>query len=97
MFLLWTGILDELSKFIAKINQVHPSIRFNFSYPSNSINFLETTIKKYSTGKLSTTLFKKETDCQALSSQKIRTPGVFKTQYSICLSPTSKINMHRRS
>ena len=31
------------------------------------------------------------------SSQKIRTPGVFKTQYSICPIPMSKTNMHQRS
>ena len=33
----------------------------------------------------------------SLSSQKIKIPGVFKTLYSICLSPTSKTNMHQRS
>ena len=39
-------------------------------------------------------LFKKKTNCQAYlhrSSQKIGKPGVFKTYYSICSSPTSKI------
>ena len=31
-----------------------------------------------------------------LSSQKIGTPGPFKMQYSICLSPTSQTNMHQK-
>ena len=48
-------------------------------------------MKKSSTGELSTLLFeKKKIDCQAYLHKKIRTPGVFKTQYSICLTPTFK-------
>ena len=64
IFLIWTGTLDELNKFIAKINQAHPSIKFDFNYSSNSVNFLDTTVKKSFMGELSTT-FKKEADCQA--------------------------------
>ena len=41
IFIIWIGTLDELSKFKAKINQVHSSMRFNFNYPSNNINFLD--------------------------------------------------------
>ena len=41
--------------------------------------------------------FKKRNRLSSLSSQKIRTPGVFKTLYSISLRLTSKTNMHRRS
>ena len=65
IFLIWTRTLDEFNKFIAEINEVHPSIKFDFNYWSNSVNVLDTTVKKSFTGELSTTLFKKETDFQA--------------------------------
>ena len=46
IFLIWTGTLVELNKFIAKIKKVYPSIKFDFNYSSNSVNFLDTTVKK---------------------------------------------------
>ena len=70
IFLIWTGTLNELNEFIGNINQVYLSIKFNFNYSSNSVNFLDTTAKKSSTGKLLTTLFKKETYCQAYLHRK---------------------------
>ena len=70
IFLIWTGTLKELNKFIAKINQVHPSIKFDFNYSSKSVNFLDKTFKKSSTGEVSTTLFKKGTDCHAYLHKK---------------------------
>ena len=78
IFLIWTGTLYELNKSIAKINQVHPSIKFDLNYSSNSVNFLDTTVKKCSTGKLSTTLFKKEKDCQAYLHRKSEHPESLK-------------------
>ena len=38
MFLIWTGILDELIKFMVKINQINVSIKIDFSYSKNSKN-----------------------------------------------------------
>ena len=38
--------LDELNKFIAKINKDHSSTKFGFNYSSNSVNFLDITLKK---------------------------------------------------
>ena len=78
IFLIWIGTLDELNKFKANINQVHPSIRFDFNYTSNSANFLDTTVKKSSTGKLATTLFKKEADFQAYFHRKSEHPESLK-------------------
>ena len=65
IFLIWTCTLDELNKCIAKINQVHPSIKFYFSYSSNSVNFLDTTVKESSTSELLTMSFKRKTDGRA--------------------------------
>lgn len=52
IFLIWTGTLIELNKFITKINHVHLSIKFDFCYSSNDVNFLDTTVKRSFTGKL---------------------------------------------
>ena len=45
MFPLWTATLDEFNKFIAKINKVHPSIKFDFNY-SKKCEFLRENCKK---------------------------------------------------
>ena len=58
------GTLGKLNNFIAKINKVHSSIKFDFNYSSNSVNFLDTAVNKSSAGKLPPTLFKKKTECQ---------------------------------
>ena len=52
------------------MNKVHLSIKFYFNYSSNSVSFLDTTVKKSSTGALSTLLFKKKIDCQAYLHRK---------------------------
>ena len=43
-----------------------------------TVNFLNTTLKQSSTGKISTTLFKKETDCQAYFHIKSEHPEYLK-------------------
>ena len=92
---IFMGIYEGNCIYPRWIKKVHPSIKFDFNYSSNSVNFIHTTVKNSSMGELSGTLFKKERDCQTYLHRKIRTPGVFKTQYFICPSPTSKTNMHR--
>lgn len=82
IFLICTGSLNESNKFIAKINQVHPSIKFIFNYSSDSVSLLGTTVKRFSTGKLSTTLFKKETECQAYLHGKSYHPESLKCNIS---------------
>ena len=68
IFLIWTGTLNELNKFVAKINQLHLSIKFDLF--KQQCKFLRYNSKKYFMGKLSTTLFKKETDCQTYLHKK---------------------------
>ena len=78
IFIIWTGTLDELNKIIARKNQVHPPIKFDLNYSGNSINFLDTTVKKSSARELSTTLFKKETYCQVYHHRKSEYPESLK-------------------
>ena len=58
-FLIQTGSENDLQQLICKFNQVHLSIKYDFNYSKNQINFLETTIKKSAKGKLLTTLYGK--------------------------------------
>ena len=46
IFLIWTGTLDESNKVIVNINKVYPSTKFAFSYSKDSVNFLDTIVKK---------------------------------------------------
>ena len=56
------------------MNQIHPSINFDLNYSGNSANVLDATVKKSSTGELSTMLYKKETYCQAYLHRKLEHP-----------------------
>ena len=60
MLLISRTAPDELNKFIAKVNQVHPSIKFNFNYSSKSVSFSDTTEKKSSVGEPSTRYLKRK-------------------------------------
>ena len=53
-------------------------MKFDFNSSSNSVNFLDTTVKKSFTGELLTTLFKKETDCQPYLHRKLEHPESLK-------------------
>lgn len=53
---------DKLTHFITKANEYHPTIKFTAEYSPASINFLDTTVKKDTTGKLYTELYVKPTD-----------------------------------
>ena len=63
IFIIWTASLKELKDFSEEINNVHPSIKFEFQYSTNEINVLDTTayIKN---NKLFTKLYRKPTDRQ---------------------------------
>ena len=78
IFLIWTGTINELKDFIEKINQVHPSIKFDFNFSKQKVNFLDTTVTKDSNGKLITSLYKKETDRQAYLHNKSEHPMTLK-------------------
>ena len=65
IFLIWTGTTDQLMKFKQQINEVHPSIKFDFNFSNKEINFLDTVVYKTQSGKLETKLYRKESDRQA--------------------------------
>ena len=57
-------------KFKQQINEIHPSIKFNFNFSTKEINFLETVFYKIQSGKLETKLCRKESDRQAYLHRK---------------------------
>ena len=61
-FLIWTGTADQLMKFKQQINEVHPSIKFDFNFSNKATNFLGTAVYKTQSGKLETKLYRKESD-----------------------------------
>ena len=61
IFMVWTGTLADLNAFIAAINQVHPSIKFDFQISESNISYLDTIV--YIEGnRLMTKMYTKPTD-----------------------------------
>ena len=74
IFLIWTGTTDQLMKFKQQINEVHPSIKFDFNFSNKEINFLDTVVYKTQSGKLETKLYRKEPDRQTYLHRKSEHP-----------------------
>ena len=55
---------SELRHFMNKINQKHHSIKFDFKFSKESIEFLDTLVYIGSKNRLQVTLYKKPFDCQ---------------------------------
>ena len=64
IFMVWIKSESELRHFMNKINQKHQSIKFDFKFSKESIEFLDTLVYIDSKNRLQTTLYKKPTDCQ---------------------------------
>jgi hypothetical protein len=62
ILLIWTGTEEELKKFLAFIDTLHPTIKFtsDYDFQTKSVSFLDTriTIKN---GKLTKDLYQKDT------------------------------------
>ena len=41
IFLIWSGTKTEFDDFFKKINECHPSIKFEYEMPKTEINFLD--------------------------------------------------------
>ena len=57
-----------------EINQKHQSIKFDFKFSKENIEFLDTLVYIDSNNRLQTTLYKKPTDCQNYLHAKIAHP-----------------------
>ena len=63
IFLIWNGTKTEFDNFLKKINECHPSIKFEYEMSQTEINFLDTTVFKVD-NKLRTKVYVKPTDRQ---------------------------------
>ena len=63
IFMVWTKSESELKHFTNEINQKHQSIKFDFTFSTESIEFMDTLVYIDSKNRLQTTLYKKPTDC----------------------------------
>ena len=63
IFFIWNGTVIQLQEFIKKLNNCHPTIKFDFKFSKTSIEFLDTTVyKNKEQNKLLTTVYCKSTD-----------------------------------
>ena len=60
--MVWTESENELKPFINEINKKHHSIKLNFKFSQEKIEFLDTLVYKDHINHLQTTLSKKSTD-----------------------------------
>ena len=65
LFFIWKGTEEELKRFFQEINQVHRTIKFDYTYSNKEINFLDLIIYKNRKGKLQTKVYTKPTDRQS--------------------------------
>ena len=62
IFAIWTHGIDKLQHFLTYINEFHPTIKFDYIYSLETVNFLDTTIYINSNNKLESDLYIKPTD-----------------------------------
>ena len=78
LFFIWKGTEAGLKTFLNEINQVHPTIKFDYHTSKHEVNFLDLTIYKDASGKLATKLYTKPTDRQAYLHKKSAHPSHLK-------------------
>ena len=89
IILIWTKSENELLRFFEKLNQQHPSIKFEMKYSKDKIEFLDTLIYKDKNNNIQTTLYKKPTDRQNYIHSKSAHP--FSLKKSIAYSQALRL------
>ena len=82
IFMVWTKSENELKSFINEINKKHHSIKFDFRFSKEKIEFLDTLVYKDHNNRLQTTFYKKPTDCQNFLQAKSAHPLSLKKSIS---------------
>ena len=89
IFLIWNGTKTEFDNFLKKINECHPSIKFEYEMSKTEIHFLDTKVFKVN-NKLRTKLYVKPTDRQSYLHSKSEHPN--STRKSIAYSQALRFN-----
>ena len=66
IFLIFLGTTEQLQSMKDFMNNLHPTIKFTFEHSTHEISFLDMKILIVTDRKLSTTLYRKPTDCAIL-------------------------------
>ena len=88
LFMIWKGLEHELLRFLKEINEVHPTIKFEYKYSREKVEFLDTVVS-ISGKKLKTTLYTKPTDRKAYLHRKSYHPK--STKESIAYSQATRL------
>ena len=64
IFTVWSKSESELRKFLNEINQKHQSIKFDFKFSKENIEFLDSLVHIENNNRLQTTLCENPTNCQ---------------------------------
>ena len=59
--MVWTGTEEELNEFLNYINEAHATIKFNWTWSKESVNYLDVQVMN-TNGKIDTDLYTKPTD-----------------------------------
>ena len=89
IILIWTKSENELLTFFEKLNQQHPSIKFEMKHSKDKIEFLNTLIYKDKNNNIQTNLYKKPTDRQNYIHSKSAHP--FSLKKSIAYSQALRL------
>ena len=73
IFLIWNGTKTDFDNFLTKINECHPSIKFEYEMSKTEINFLDTTVFNVD-NKLRTKVYVKPTERQSYLHSKSEHP-----------------------
>ena len=77
IFFLWKGTEEDLNKFLRTVNELHPTIKFDFVYSKSKSVFLDCNIS-LTDRKLKTSVFSKPTDQKAYVHSKSYHPQATK-------------------
>ena len=64
LFMIWTGLEQELLYFMRDLNKKHSSVKFEFKYSQTKIEFLDVLVYKDHNNMLQTAIYGKQTDRQ---------------------------------
>ena len=91
IFLFFLGTTEQLQPMKDFMNNLHPTIKFTFEHSTQEISFLDMKIHIGTDRRLSTTLYRKPTDCAALL--HFHSNHSFKCKESIVFSQAFRYNL----
>jgi len=62
IFMIWKGTRASLDQLLKDLNQIHPTIKFDYEISSDKVNFLDICVYKDPHNNLQTTVYRKPTD-----------------------------------